>query len=192
MSAVGFFRNRPQTIEESIKTTNQQRHFESTLGNGSPMLLSQRQRRNNAADIHFKVGTDYHQENKYDDAIARYRQAINNDQHFGPAYINMGLAYLAKGERKRAIQAFRGAVQFADDKRSHDEAWYQLHQLSEITPLDEEMARKNMKEMGDVPWVDTRPRPNWLGLGITAILLFVGGLFLYSYLFSRLIEILTS
>ncbi|MFC1976550.1 site-2 protease family protein [Chloroflexota bacterium] len=195
MSLVAVFRERAQRIEgaqhdERPQNTHQQRQLESTLINGSPILMSQRKRRNMAADIHFKLGTEYHQENKYDDAIARYRQAINNDQHFGPAYINMGLAYLAKGQRKRAIQAFRGAVQYADDKKSQTEAWYQLHQLSEITPVNEEMARKDMAEMGDSPWTDTQPRPNWLGLAVAGILLLVGGIFLYSYFLTQLIEVL--
>jgi tetratricopeptide (TPR) repeat protein len=180
---------RTQRIERT-QNIYQQRQLEETLVNGSPILMSQRKRRNTAADIHFKLGTEYHQENKYDDAIARYRQAISNDQHFGPAYINMALAYLAKGQRKRAIQAFRGAVQYADDKKSQTEAWYQLHQLSEITPINEETARKDMAEMGDTPWTDTQPSPNWLGLLVSSTLLLVGGIFLYSYLLTQLIEIL--
>jgi Zn-dependent protease len=175
---------------ERAQNVYQQRQLEATLVNGSPILMSQRKRRNTAADIHFKLGTEYHQENKYDDAIARYRQAVSNDQHFGPAYINMALAYLAKGQRKRAIQAFRGAVQYADDKKSQTEAWYQLHRLSEITPIDEEIARKDMAQMGDAPWTDTTPRPNWLGLAVSSTLLLVGGIFLYSYLLTQLIEIL--
>jgi Zn-dependent protease len=180
---------RAQKIERA-QNAYQQRQLEATLVNGSPILMSQRKRRNTAADIHFKLGTEYHQEDKYDDAIARYRQAINNDQHFGPAYINMALAYLAKGQRKRAIQAFRGAVQYADDKKSQTEAWYQLHRLSEITPINEEIARKDMAEMGDSPWTDTKPRPNWLGLAVASSLILVAGIFLYSYLLTQLIEIL--
>jgi Zn-dependent protease len=176
--------------ERKNRDYRQEPLVEATIANTHPILMSQRKRRNSAADIHFKVGTEYHQANKYDDAIARYRQAISNDQNFGPAYINMGLAYLAKGERKRAIQAFRGAVQYTDDRKSQAEAWYQLHKLSEITPLDEDAARKDMAEMGLSPWTDTKPRPNWLGLGIASAILFVSGIFLYSYLLTQLIEIL--
>lgn len=153
-------------------------------------LMKQRRRRNNAADIHFKVGADYHEANQYEDAIARYRQAIRIDASFGPAYINMGLAYLAKGDRKKAIQAFRGAVQQADDQKSHTEAWHQLHQLSEVSPVDEEAAQESMAEMGASPWTDTKPRPNWLGLGIGSGLLFVSGIFLYSHLVTQLLELL--
>jgi tetratricopeptide (TPR) repeat protein len=192
LSLVAIFRKTPVTVNQRHPYHSPRQHIESTLVNGSPVLMSQRKRRNNAADIHFKVGTEYHEEKKYDDAIARYRQAINNDQSFGPAYINMGLAYLAKGERKRAIQAFRGAIQYGDDKRSQTEAWYQLHQLSEVTPIDEETAQKDMAEMGDTPWVDTQPRPNWLRLGIATAALLVSGVFLYGYLLVQLVETLST
>ncbi|MBN1995076.1 MAG: hypothetical protein JW953_20450 [Anaerolineae bacterium] len=190
VSLAAFFRERAKRSSPQPQWSPPHRPLESTLVDGSPILLSQRKRRNSAADIHFKVGTDYHQEHQYDDAIARYRQAINNDQHFGPAYINMGLAYLAKGERKRAIQAFRGAVQYADDKRSQTEAWYQLHQLSAVSPIDQEAAQKDMAKMGGSPWTDTQPRPNWWGLGLTTAVLLMGGIFLYSYLLTQLLEIL--
>ena len=184
ISLTAFFRERKN------RNYHQEPLVEATITNTHPILMSQRKRRNSAADIHFKVGTEYHQANQYDDAIARYRQAISNDRNFGPAYINMGLAYLAKGERRRAIQAFRGTVQYADDKRSQAAAWYQLHKLSEITPLDEDVARKDMAEMGVSPWTDTKPRPNWLGLGIASAILFISGIFLYSYLLTQLIKIL--
>jgi len=168
-----------------------QRQLESTLMEGSPILLTQQKRRNAAADIHFKSGTDYHQANQFDDAIARYRQAIKSDPHFGPAYVNMALAYLGKGDRKKAIQAFRGATQYADDQKSQQEAWYQLHQLSEISPLNEQTAKQDMAEMGASPWTNTRPSPNWLGLAIGAGLLLIGAVIVYGYLLVELIGLLT-
>ena len=150
------------------------------------------QRRNNVSDIHFKLGAEYHEAQQYDDAIARYRQAINTDRYFGPAYVNLGLAYLGKGRRREAIQAFRGAVQQADDQKSQSEAWYQLHQLSEVSPLDENEAKESMAELGAAPWTDTKPRPNWLGLGISCGLLLIAGIFFYGYLLSSAIEALTA
>lgn len=153
-------------------------------------MVNQHERRNNISDIHFKLGAEYHEAHKYDDAIARYRQAIDNDKLFGPAYVNLGLAYLAKGKRREAIHAFRGAVQYADDQKSQREAWYQLHQLSEVSPIDQAAAEASMAEMGAAPWTDTKPRPNWLGLAIGSGLLLIGGIILYSYLLTNLIEML--
>ncbi len=157
-----------------------------------PLRLSEQQqrRRNKAASIHFEVGVDYHQQGQYEDAIARYRQAINNDVNFGPAYINLGLAYLGKGRRKEAIHAFRGAIQYADDQKSRSEAWQQLHQLSDVSPIDEQVALESMSQMGAAPWTDTKPRPNWVGLGIGGGFLLLCSLVLYGYLFIQLIEFL--
>ncbi len=152
-------------------------------------LASQQQRRNSTATIHFNIGTEYHQANKFEDAIARYRQAIGSDKYFGPAYINMGLAYLGKGDRYKAIQAFRGAAQYGD-QRSQTEAWHQLHQLSQVTPINQQIARENMSELGASPWTDTQLRPNWIGLGVSLFLFLAGAVFLYSYLLTNLLEFL--
>ena len=153
------------------------------------MPINQYKRRNNVSDIHFKAGTEYHLENKFDDAIARYRQALANDKRFGPAYVNLGLAYLGKSKRREAIHAFRGAIQYSDDQKSQQEAWYQLHQLSEVSPVADN-ATQNMAELGASPWTDTKPRPNWLALSLGSVLLLVGGIVFYSYLFSGLLRML--
>ena len=55
------------------------------------------------AAIHFEHGAEYHAASNYEDAIARYRQAIANDRGYGPAYVNLGLAYVSLGQRDRAI-----------------------------------------------------------------------------------------
>lgn len=181
-SLIAFFRER--------KEKRARKHPSPMVADRPITLINQRKRRNSAADIHFKVGAEYHQEKQYDDAIARYRQAIGSDQNFGPAYINMGLAYLAKGDRKKAIQAFRGAIQYADDQKSQAEAWYQLHQLSQVSPIDEDLAQESMAKIGASPWTDTKPRPNWFGLALGGLVLFISGIFLYGYLLTTLIELL--
>jgi len=170
--------NQQQTI--SVQPTNR------------PILLNKKQQRNKVALIHFNVGTEYHDEHQYDDAIARYRQTIKNDEQFGPAYVNMGLAYLAKGKRKEAIQAFRGAIEYADDQKSPVEAWQQLHVLSEVTPTNVEQAKDSMLKLGAQPWKDTIPKPNWFGLGITLLLLSIATIIIYIYLVNGLITLLTT
>jgi tetratricopeptide (TPR) repeat protein len=153
-------------------------------------LINKYRLRNNISDLHFKAGAEYHEAHQYDDAIVRYRQALNNDQHFGPAYINLGLAYLGKGRRREAIHAFRGAIQYADDQKSRQEAWTQLHLLSGVTPLDENAARQSMAEIGANPWTDTKPRPNWLGLGIGGGLVLLTGVLVYIYLINSALQLL--
>jgi Zn-dependent protease len=153
-------------------------------------LINKYRLRNNISDLHFKAGADYHEAHQYDDAIVRYRQALNNDKHFGPAYINLGLAYLGKGRRREAIHALRGAIQYADDQKSRQEAWTQLHLLSGVTPLDESAARQSMAEIGATPWTDTKPRPNWLGLGISGGLILLSGVLVYLYLIASALQML--
>lgn len=153
--------------------------------------INRHQRRDNISDIHFKLGTEYHEAGQYEDAIARYRQAINIDRQFGPAYVNLGLAYLGLGRRREAIHAFRGAIQFADDQKSKNEAWYQLHQLSEVSHLDEQ-AKVELAEIGASPWTDIKPHPNWLSLAVGVSFLLVCAIFGYGYLLSSLVEQLSA
>lgn len=178
-SLVAFFRERQQTEQSGPAQTN------ALIG-----PVNQYRRRNNISDLHFRFGAEYHEAGKYDDAIARYRQAINADRRFGPAYVNLGLAYLGLGRRREAIHAFRGAVQYADDQKSKNAAWYQLHQLSEVSHLDQN-AREELAEIGASPWTDTKPHPNWLSLGIGISIFLVCTIFGYGYLLSSLIQMLT-
>lgn len=155
--------------------------------NTSSLKFKQYKHRNNIAEMHFQLGIEYHDKHLYDDAIARYRQATRNYERFGPAYVNMGLAYLAKGRRKDAIHAFRGAIQFADDQKSQEEAWQQLHQLSEVSPTNENVAKTSMAQMGADPWTDTTPKPNWLILTVGGGTLLLFSLSLYIYIVSQFV-----
>jgi Zn-dependent protease len=182
ISLIAFLRARKRAIEPRLP--------QPMVANRPLTLVGQQRRRNNTADIHFKAGAEYHEAQQYEDAIARYQQAIRSDQRFGPAYVNLGLIHLVKGSRQKAIQAFRGATHYADDKKSQTEAWQQLHELSEISPLNPKNAAESMVEMGAAPWTDTQPRPNWLRLGLGSLLLFIGAIFLYGYLVTQLISLL--
>ena len=189
-SLVGWYREKRRGTVAAPGTTTETGY---PLAAHTPMTeFDQKKRRNQAANIHFNVGVEYHQAHQFDDAIARYRQATQNDQHFGPAYLNMGLAYLGKGKRKEAIHAFRGAIQFADDQKTQAQAWHQLHDLSEVSPLDENEAQESMEEMGATPWTDTYPTPNWLGLGVGGGLIIITGLITYGFIITELIRIMGS
>ena len=122
-------------------------------------------KKHSIAEIHFQKGLEYHQDKKFNDAIARYRLALQNDSSFGPAYINMGLAYKAKGQEKDAIHAFRGATQYAGDEKSQNQAWSELHNLGAIPNLPPSTTH-NKNANGAIPWTDTRPTPNWARLAV--------------------------
>jgi len=150
------------------------------------------------ADIHYKLGAEYHAEGRYEDAIARYRQAIASDHNYGPAYVNMGLAYLALNQRKRAIHSFRGATQYATDEKSRREAWAQLHKLSESPlPANERAPYPTRAEALQTPlpeatpWASTRPTPNWLTFGLSSLLMIAVTGCLYIYLTIEMIHYLS-
>jgi Zn-dependent protease len=144
------------------------------------------------ATIHFERGAEYHAANNYEDAIARYRQAIANDRGYGPAYVNMGLAYMSLGQRDRAIQAFRGATQYSADDKSKSEAWAQLNKLSQYSPLTPSPAAPPPGDSQAGPWTNIRPVPNWLALGLSSLFALASAGCIYIYLTIALISFLTS
>ena len=140
------------------------------------------------AEIHCERGAEYHAAGNYEDAIARYRQAIASDQHHGPAYVNLGLAYLAAGQRERAIQSFRGATHYAPDEQSRREAWSQLNKLSEFNPaVTSSAAGAATDRSGPGPWRDTRSSFRWSACGVNAAILLVGTMCVYTCLTIALI-----
>jgi Zn-dependent protease len=150
------------------------------------------------AAIHFEMGAEYHAQGKYEDAIARYRQAIASNRNHGPAYVNMGLAYLALNQRTRAIQAFRGATQYATDEKSRREAWAQLHKLSEspsLTKAHTAPAAETKAAQTPVPdaspWTGTVPTPNWLAFGVSSLVTIAITGCLYIYLTVEMIRYLS-
>ncbi len=165
----------------------------ANAGRGSDGLRTQRR----PADIHFDRGAEYHAQGSYEDAIARYRQAIANDKRYGPAYVNLGLAHLALNQRNRAIQSFRGATQYAADEKSRNEAWAQLHKLSEYRPLNVQDSASSVisahsQALGEIaPWTDTTPTPNWLAFGLGSLLTVASAGCVYVYLMIGLIQYLS-
>ncbi len=124
------------------------------------------------AEIHFQKGVEYHQKKQYDDAIARYRLALQTDPSFGPAYVNLGLAHKAKGQIKEAIHALRGATQHASDAISQNQAWAELHNLNAIPDVPSVRASSiSPDSSGTIPWTNTKPTPNWTALGVGLLLL---------------------
>ena len=84
------------------------------------------------ARIHFSIGLNYQRDCQYDEAIARYRQAIDHDPQFGLAYYNLGLAYVARGRLSVAAGAFRSAVQHSVDAGVRAQAELRLRELGHV------------------------------------------------------------
>jgi Zn-dependent protease len=153
-----------------------------------PISASSERRR--PADIHFEVGAKYHSEGAYEDAIARYRQALANDVQYGPAYVNLGLAYLALGQRSQAIHAFRGATRYASDERSKTEAWAHLHQLSQVSPVAPQNVVEESPEAAN-PWTAVHPTPNWTALWLNSLIVAAALTCIYVYLLFGLVQYFT-
>jgi tetratricopeptide (TPR) repeat protein len=82
------------------------------------------------AQIHFDIGLEYQMAGQLDEAIARYRQAIEHDADFALAYYNQGLAYLSKGRLSLATSAFRAARASGDDAGVRIQAELRLRELA--------------------------------------------------------------
>ncbi len=106
--------------------------------------------------------------------------------------MNLGLVYLSLGQRDRAIQAFRGATQYASDEKSKSEAWTQLNKLSQYSPLTPSQAASPPDTSQTGPWTNTQPAPNWLALGLSSLFALVSAGCIYVYLTIALIDFLTS
>ncbi|MBN1136455.1 MAG: tetratricopeptide repeat protein [Anaerolineae bacterium] len=82
------------------------------------------------AQIHFTIGLDYHKQGQLDEALVRYRQAIEHDPRFSLAYYNLGLVYLAKGRTVLAAGAFRSAMQYTTDHHLWTTADQRLREMA--------------------------------------------------------------
>ncbi len=91
------------------------------------------------AHIHFTIGLEYHNQGQLDEAVVRYRQAIEQDPHFSLAYYNLGLVYLAKGRTTLAAGAFRSAMQYTTDHRLWKTAETRLREI-DVAGQEPEMA----------------------------------------------------
>jgi tetratricopeptide (TPR) repeat protein len=72
------------------------------------------------------IATGYAQRGMYAPAIARYEKALAVDPRYVPAYLGLARAAQARGERQRARQAYRAALQY---DQSHAEARKELAAL---------------------------------------------------------------
>lgn len=72
------------------------------------------------------IATGYARRGMYAPAIARYEKALAVDPRYVPAYLGLARAAQARGERQRALQAYRSALQY---EASHSEALKELANL---------------------------------------------------------------
>ena len=94
------------------------------------------------AQIHFEIALEYQKSGQFDEAIARYRQAIAHDEGYSLAYYNLGLVYWAAGRTPLAISSFRAA-------RSGRDSVVQAQALLRLRELT--TAEQNSRQPGVAP-----------------------------------------
>ncbi len=138
----------------------------------------------NPAQIHFTIALEYHKQGQLDEAIARYRQAVANDDRFALAYYNLGLAYWAKGRLPLAVSSFKVAAQMAEDPALRNQAGLRLQELAvaeqqpaaglEALPLPLELGETPEPAGGGAPPLDPQAeRRLWVRLGVGAVCFFL-------------------
>jgi tetratricopeptide (TPR) repeat protein len=64
-----------------------------------------------AAEEHFEKGFEYFQQEKWDEAIAEFQEAIRLDPEFSAAYLGLGYSHVRKGGFEQAIAALEKYLQ---------------------------------------------------------------------------------
>jgi hypothetical protein len=85
-----------------------------------------------AAEEHFDKGFDYFQQEKWDEAIAEFQEAIRLDPEFGEAYEGLGYSYVNKGEFEKAIEALEKYLQLEPDASDRAQVEAHIQQMRDI------------------------------------------------------------
>jgi Zn-dependent protease len=155
------------------------------------------------AQIHFRIGLEYHKAGQWDEAIARYRQAIAQDEHFALAYYNQGLAYLAKGRPTLAASAFRAAmepggelgVRIEADRRLHELALAEQDPVAEPGPVPPPLEPGSTPDLvpGAAPPLDpAAARRVWLRLGIGGVVMVLWAVVIWMFVTGVALEAMTA
>ena len=80
------------------------------------------------------AGKQWLDQQRYDEAIAAYRQAVRLEPQNALAHYGLGVAYSRKGENEQAIAAYREAIRLQPE---HADAHYGLGVASERQGYDQ-------------------------------------------------------
>lgn len=83
----------------------------------------------NEADNHVTAGKERLLDGELDEALAKFREAIDIDRDHPGAYLNLGVALKLKGERDEAQAAFEKAIALDPNGETGKEARRQLEKL---------------------------------------------------------------
>ena len=86
---------------------------------------------------HFEKGFDYFQQEKWDEAIAEFQEAIRLDPAFSAAYLGLGYSYVSKGEFQKATEALEKYLQLepgADNRAQVESDIQQMRAILDQPP----------------------------------------------------------
>jgi tetratricopeptide (TPR) repeat protein len=81
---------------------------------------------------HFDKGFDYFQQEKWDEAIAEFQEAIRLDSQFSAAYLGLGYSHVRKGEFEQAIEALEEYLQLEPDADNRAQVESDIQQMQAI------------------------------------------------------------
>jgi len=84
------------------------------------------------ATEHFERGFDHFQQEKWDEAIAEFQEAIRLDPGFGAAYEGLGYSYVGKREFEKAIEALEKYLQLVPNASDRAEVESHIQQMRDI------------------------------------------------------------
>lgn len=89
---------------------------------------------NVAKKRYLESGNKYLEKGKYKEAVIMYRNALQKDLRYGPAYYKLALAQLKLGQISPAVNALRRSIELnsATDPRSSEAHWDSVVKLSDI------------------------------------------------------------
>jgi tetratricopeptide (TPR) repeat protein len=145
------------------------------------------------AEIHFAIGLEYHRAGQFDEAIARYRQALAHDEDYALAYYNQGLAYWAKGRLPLAVSAFRAVLESSRYSEVRIPASLRLRELAqveqeagaELGPVPPPMDPGQPAEPAEdevQPLDPALARRVWLQMGIGGVAMLVGAFAMWLFI----------
>jgi hypothetical protein len=86
---------------------------------------------------HFEKGFDYFQQEKWDEAVAEFQEAIRLDPVFSAAYLGLGYSYVSKGEFQKATEALEKYLQLepgADNRAQVESDIQQMRAILDQPP----------------------------------------------------------
>jgi tetratricopeptide (TPR) repeat protein len=69
-----------------------------------------------------EIGDFYFKRKRYAGALSRYKEAVQADPHFAPAYLGLGKVYERMGLKQKALEAYQRYLDELPSKKQADEA----------------------------------------------------------------------